>query len=643
MLVQKLPIEIIQDIAYYLPNRDITTCQIICKKWYKKFISITYYCVRIKGAMQFKKFFDHTLKNSIYPGGSDYAVGTQIRKLIVENGHIEPFILGQLPQLCPYLQVFMFDGIVLSHEARKEPFQHYQQRRNKEELEKIKSNFIHWKYMRRFVEYNGIHATHAMLGISSQLTHISVQFSNPNDKTNSKLSFIKSLINAPLLKSLSIERIYLSVTELELIHRNAPNLHYLSLLNTVFTPIPPEFLLQKVELAKHLYDVHFVDGNFSDDILQWLKYISQKYINVKTLGLGSCSFIPQDDKSTEVFDKKTYQDQLMQIATRFTRLKILRVSSFVLGHKFFDLLDRNGKGLKELTLGNGLSPIQLEKELTHLMHSRQRHTLDSLSLNGGLLILAKPTGFLPIMNTIRKCSNLTILHLSMGRYSNRNSVRPENRMEDYGILYFDYILELCPKLTTLSVSDAKLITTCDTNYYNKLNRVSYLLQSLTLSNILFDSSNVFDMIRSQCPSLNQLLLTATIIKGSDDLNTRHFGIYLPNHRLDTLVLDRIRISNKCSIRLGTSRFKIINATETVWYDLIGYECCTSIFPVAGNNLLASTTDNGGTLQRMRARKVKVTTHSEAHPGVNNNLDQGVYVTVQCKSVRSIYLTGLQVE
>jgi hypothetical protein len=138
--------------------------------------------------------------------------------------------------------------------------------------------------------------------------------------------------------------------------------------------------------------------------------------------------------------------------------------------------------------------------------------------------------------------------------------------------------------------------------------------------------------------LNHLSLTSTV-PNPEHSNARHLNIYLPRHQLKSLILDRIRVSRKCSIRLGTSRFKIITKKRTIWYDLVGYECSATHFSSNKNYKTASDTDLIVS-EKMRARKFKATHDAEC--ALEYNLDQSVYVAVFCKNVESIYLSGLQV-
>lgn len=630
-LITALPTEIFQHVVHYLDRQDLVECQCVCNSWYKKWIQFAYHTVYIRGKVQFQSFFYDTLQTSLM--AVPYSTGYQIRKLVIENGHIEPSVLGQLPQLCPYLEVLMFDGVILSQAARRESFQYYQQRRNREELDKVRHHFALWKQMRELVELNGITVAHALLQQpTTQLTSLSVQFNNQNDRTNSKTSFIQSLQHAPHLQSLSIERIYLTVDELELIHNSCPELISLSLVGAVLLPMP-SVQSQDIKPAVDMRRFQFVNGSFCDDVPRWLNYISKKYVYARRLEVGSCSFFAgahEQEYECRPLDNALYEPHLLQIAKLCNKLHTFKMQSFCLQAPFFQLLDQHATFLRELTLGDGLTN-NLAQELEGLLKSQQQHYIKTLTVLAWPLAI-EIRGFHMLMSCLRQCTNITTLNLSLGRHFYQNDAIPASSTSaDNATMYLDFVLAQCPRLTHLTISDAKLASA------NAMLPTShrYTLKSLRLENVLIDSgSDVFCIIAVNCPQLVDLFLISTISSPVYH-NTRNFNIYLPRHQLKTLVLDRIRVSRKCSVRLGTSRFKIIQDMKVIWYDLIGYECCTSrSFTSSG---VTEDTTNVMSADKMRARKVKEIQDADV---CYSNLDQSVYVSVVCKSIESLYLTGL---
>ncbi|CAO3636186.1 unnamed protein product [Mucor hiemalis] len=616
-MLTELPKELLKNVGNYLNNNDITNCQ------------------------------RHSLQNSFYLAQTEFSVGYQVRKLVIENGHIDPNILGELPLLCPYLEVFMYDGVVLCEKARKESFQYYQQRRNREEIDKVRKNFTHWKNMREIVEYNGITVAHSLLNNIQHLTHISVQFNNSNDRTNSKSSFISSLSNVPFLTSLSIERVYLSVIELEEIHANCPKLNSLRLVNTVFLPMEDDFSFQ-IKSANQIKRVKIFDGGFCNDVLKWLDYISQKYTNVKNLDIGNCSFttpIISDGVEAIVNNKSyyIYQEKLLKIAKNCTKLESLTLLSFTLGRQFFDTMEKNGTYLSELTLGDGLGSVSLATELHNLIQSRQRHYIETLKIFGWPLS-SSLQGIGIIMQTFGSCTNLTIIYLSMGRYlqsiTNYANTPNNSNTAENGTIYFDYFLKCCPNVISLTIKDTTLTSTQNEHFQHMsfgAGITTHPLQALTLENVLLESHSVFQTLSLTCPSLVELSLIATA-PFREHTNARHLNIHLPNHRLRSLTLDRVRVTRKCSIRLGASRYKISNAKKTTWYDLVEFERIERHFSFENNRV---TSDAAMIFtEKMRARKVRVT--DDAKCTFESTLDQSVYVAVYCSEIGSICLSGLKV-
>lgn len=648
-MLTELPKELLKNIGHYLSNEDLANCQRVCKRWYRGWISYSYCIVHTKGKAQFQNFLQYSLQNSFYLAQTDYSIGYQVRKLVIENGHLDPTILGQLPLLCPYLEVFIYDGVVLCEKAKKESFQYYQQRRNREEIDKVRQNFTHWKNMREIVEYNGITVAHSLLNNVQSLTHISVQFNNSNDRTNSKSSFISSLNSAPFLISLSIERVFLSVIELEEIHANCPKLNSLRLINTVFLPMADDFPLL-INTANQMKQVNIFDGGFCNDVLNWLDYISQKYTQVKNLEIGSCSFTTPItlEKGVEVVVGNEalpmYQEGLLKIAKNCTKLESLTLLPFTLESHFFDAIEKSGTYLSGLTLGDGLGSVSLANELYSLVQSRQRHYIESLRIFGWPLSDSLQ-GIGLIMQTLVSCKQLTSIHLSMGRYlhsiTNYANTPNNSNTAENGTLYLDYFLKCCPNVISLTIKDTTLTTTQmeDQPYASSFNSDTtiYPLQSFTLENVLLESNSVFQVLSSKCPSLSELSLTATA-PFREQTQTRHLNLYLPNHRLKYLNLDRVRVTRKCSIRLGASRYKISSTKSTTWYDLVEFERVARHFSFENNRV---TSDAAMIFsEKMRARKVRVT--DDAKCTLDSTLDQSVYVAVYCAEIGSVYLSGLQV-
>lgn len=580
------------------------------------------------------------------------------------------------------------DGVILSQEARRESFQYYQQRRTRQELDKVRHQFAVWKHMRELVEWNGITVAHALLQQpATHLTSLSVQFNNQNDRTNSKSCLIQSLHHAPHLKSLGMQRIYLTVQELERIHDSCPELVSLYLSDTVLLPMSSTSSTTTVTTtattairpAVDMRRFQFVHGSFCDDVPRWLNYIAKKYVHARHLEIGSCSFFAatteahqhqqeqeQEEKQGNVYRAQlhnntattttttttTYEPQLLQIAKLCNKLYTLQMQSFHLPASFFSTLDQHATFLNQLALGDGLTH-HLAKEIKGVLKSQQRHSIKTLTVLAWPLVM-EIRGLHMLMSFLGQCTHMTTLNISLGRhfYQNDNTVAFAAAASavsslthmDHATMYLDLVLAQCPHLTQLSISDATLA--CTNNAAAILPSTSspsssshcYTLASLRLENVLIDSaSDVFCTLAVHCPHLVDLSLISTIASPVYH-TTRNFNLYLPQHQLKTLVLDRIRVSRKCSVRLGTSRFKIIQQDAGVtWYDLVSYECYTSR---SFSRHDATQDANNNNYNKMRARKVKKIQDADV---CYSSLDQSVYVSVVCKSIESLYLTGLYVK
>jgi hypothetical protein len=599
VLIISLPKEVFRKIASYLSHRERLICQHVCRQWYIIWVQYNYHCVHTHGKTQFRVFYHNNLLQSLC--ADQCSIGYQVRKLVIDNGHLEPGVLGQLPLLCPFLEVLIFDGVVLSEAARQEPFQHYQQRQHRQELDRVKHRFLIWKRVRQLVELNGITVTYALLQQPlSSLSYIYVQFNNQNDRTNCKLSLINSLHHAPRLVSLGIERIYLTVEGLEKIHASCPRLSSLKLVDLVLLSIMTT-IVRRVDPAIDMRVFHFINGSFCDDVSSWLTYICEKYIFLRTLNIGSC----------HVSNQQTYDTQLLRIANKLNKLKMLNMQPFSLPKLFFPALDRNRTFLVEVALGNKNDSLQvIRQELADLVASRQKCTIR-------YLIVRDPGDVRLLCLLLGQCTLLTTLHLNMST---------TNKESKEAAVFLDKILAQCPQLLSLIIENAPLQVT--PSFTTTKKATGHALQSLKLDHVSIDK-NVFIVVDTCCPHLTTLSLMATVPAFYD---SSIFRVCLPHHQLHTLEMDRMRVSRRCSIRLGTARYKVTTQEKVVWYDLVGYD---TTFSPQSNHFDATIPSMAPMyIKKLRVKKVKVAQYDE---------DQhGEHVAVVCKSLENLYLTGLQV-
>lgn len=637
MLLVLLPQEILNVIGAYLTTDEILTCRTVCSSWYKLWISYQYDTVHVKGKIQFRAFF-HTLQQSLYKPGTAFSIGYQIRKLIVDSGHINPFFLGQLPILCPFLEAFIFDGVVLSEAARREPFQHYQQQRNKEELDRVKHNFLKWTQMRHIGELNAVTVSLNLLQLPTNLISISVQFNNQNDRTNSKGLFLNSLSNAPLLQSFSLGCVYLSLEELETIHASCPNLKSLHLMDILLLLPTATLIDRQIVPAFNLQSFNFINGSFCDATHIWLSYISRKYINAKTVNIGECPFFAGNSSIPRLTNNELAmrETQLLHITRSCTKLKSLNLQTFLLGEDFFKSLDQGGIQLNELTIGDGRT-INIAPGLKALLNSQQRNHMQNLTVYGWPLT-SDLEGLHMLMTSLSRFKNITALSLCLGRHFHQLSDLVNSPESDIPTLYFDIVLQSCPQLTSLLVTNAK-ITAAD--FFAPVVVPGFPLETLNFKNVLISNSDcIFQIISSHCRQLKSLSLISTVPSPIYP-EAQNFNIYLPHHSLKMLALDKILVSKKCNTHLGTSKFKLTSSREVFWYDLIAFEYYHDQHFVY-NQSPNSTSQICNILlnaEKVRAKKVK---KWQGHELSYTSLDKSAYVSVCCEEIEFLSLSGLHI-
>ncbi|KAI7899744.1 uncharacterized protein BX663DRAFT_488972 [Cokeromyces recurvatus] len=618
-------LEIFQLIVSCLSDKDIATCQSICSLWYKKWVRYRYSNVYIRGEHQFRSFFYYNLETSLYGHETMYSIGYQVQKLVIER-------------------VFMHDGVIASKGTYRMPFEYYQQYQKRKELDKVKNNFLLWKDMQTLVEFNGITVTCFLLQQQpTQLTSLFIQFNNQNDLTNQKISLINLLHHAPQLKSLTFEKIYLSITELEKIHENCPQLMLLNILDTILLTAELS-LLSKISPAINLHSFRFVNSKISDDVFGYMNYIAQKYTRIKTLEIEN-SCLPFKQEESKGCDSIRYQIELLKIAKQCKKLRALKIQPFVLNDIFLRLLDENDVCLSQLSFGDSFDVNSLIYELDSLVKSNQRHYINHLTIDCRRLLMRGSDGL---------DQNMTVSQNDTTQVISKN---------DEGKICLENILNYCPNLISLVITHAKIIiaskscstptstsTFTSTTIISNNSNFGYGLQTLKLEHVSLDNDNpVFPFISTYCKALRYLSCISIIPTSSlhESSNNNHtFDIYLPNHHLNILVLEQIRVSSKCNARLGTSRFKIIlgNTCEAYWYDLTGYTN-PSFFPNHHDLLsselgLNSRENRSETQHTFSSSRMHATKFKKTKDAIYKNENE--YISITCKSIRALYLNGLRI-
>jgi hypothetical protein len=364
-----------------------------------------------------------------------------------------------------------------------------------------------------------------------------------------------------------------------------------------------------------------IDSSFAENADDWLQYIAAKYSYAETLDIGSCTLGTSTDGANKYNER--YNDSLLALASKCTRLKSLNISSFPLSEAFLHVLGKQSTCLKQVTIGDEFE-FNLRDDMKALMHSRQKNCISNLIIRTG----SSSGGFGFILKSINSCPFLTglVLHMTSTQQQHHGKLITSTNHNDSDILFLHQVITVCPHLINLKVMGAKLqqshlspgafkelISNTTAKNISKLS-------SLVVENSRFDDS-LFTTVSSLCPQLNSLSLTCCIY---NSFNMQHgqAKIYLPNHSLDTCILDSIRVSRHCSVRLGTSRFSINTQFGAVCYDLMEYEWRRIGSWEGGNNR-----------EQLCAKKAKV---------IMGGIEKKAYLSLVCKNIKQLHLTGLEV-
>ncbi|KAG0164186.1 hypothetical protein DFQ30_010387 [Apophysomyces sp. BC1015] len=103
-MTEKLPSEILGNIATYLSRKDLCTCLRVCRSWNTALISALYNTIVIHSRSQFKRFCK-TLRNTELHN----PLGHLVRKIRILAYFSYRGNLFQLPKLCPFVTEIDFD------------------------------------------------------------------------------------------------------------------------------------------------------------------------------------------------------------------------------------------------------------------------------------------------------------------------------------------------------------------------------------------------------------------------------------------------------------------------------------------------------------------------------------------------------
>ncbi|KAL9556239.1 hypothetical protein MBANPS3_001964 [Mucor bainieri] len=509
------PLEIFDNVAYYLTTKQKGICQSVCRSWRKLFTPSQYRHIHVRGRRQFSQFFQ-----SLEPG----FVGHYVRRLSVNDVYMTAYELDALPMLCPNLIALSFNGKSMDQSQA-----HDQQQEQ--------ASFAPWSHLRRLTELQDLTVTNYLLKCPSSplssLTHLSIRF-NDNEAAM-KSDFFASLHKATDLINLSLDSVTLSLSEMETIHQACPHLQKLRLINAHLEPIG-ETVEEKRAVATYLCQpakcmrtFEYQNGGDLYDSYEWLYYFANKYMYMENLELW-CEYSVDTPHRVppSVTDLEERYGALARLGMVCRCLVSAKFLNITMNYWFLEALDSVGTQLKTIALGDMTdNTIDL---LQYLGESRQN--VSSLTLWGWPSLCIQET-MEETIAMIGQCSErLSSLVFSMRFSGIKNSPVP-----------IDMLLKYCSKLSYLKLdgTQAALLSSTDIARDALVNNASSFvrpkLNHLVLENGSF-LNELFEYLSICCPNLSKLEVGSCALIG--ECTQMEVKISMPHHRFDKISISHVR-------------------------------------------------------------------------------------------------------
>ncbi|KAI8885292.1 hypothetical protein K501DRAFT_284373 [Backusella circina FSU 941] len=179
-------------------------------------------------------------------------------------------------------------------------------------------------------------------GLCSHLDEVCVSYFN----TEKVLPVLKDM---PVLKRLSLERSYINIAQLEMLHKNLPSLEHIGVHLEYFDdPIPvPTDITPAVSITDLFVQMESV---FEEDQTSWLLYVSKKYPNLKKYHIefeSSCF----DDEDMETFDNVYSVAYIPFLKSLGPQLESIHLPGAEYNnYKIFQKMDEYGCQIKDVVL-----------------------------------------------------------------------------------------------------------------------------------------------------------------------------------------------------------------------------------------------------------------------------------------------------
>jgi hypothetical protein len=487
-MVRHLPIEIIEQIVYFLPNNtDIIQCLLTCKAWHAILYRILVRSVTIKHRRQLKQFLQ-LVSSKHEDDAQENTIGRHVRELHLKNRvglTKEHFKL--LGQYCPYIEVFKFRDWRHYKLSAFQPFKR---------LKQIPKIYDRFKGQAALFE-SRMTLTHLELGMRICRDLVVQGWLLPFLSLGSNLTHLR--LDGYFNPTTRMGHLEFNFFHWDALHHLCKHLTHIQMHSVILTATVAD--VKNMEAAINANTVDPMPRMKSLDLKSlsienpiWLPYLAKKYPNLHTLVIrfDMCAFIHYQEPY-QVLEPEECCTAFLAMADYVSpHLRTLTLQSLYASHfpgkAFFDNLTSKDIKLDSLQVNfetNRRSLVGLSMPVLKSMLVGQTNTLKKLDID---LWVGAQAYFRDFLQPIAACSRLVDLHLC-----NDDLVQFH-----FSPIPLDVLLDECAHLQKLSLGRIALVIEDKhtTNQYHPL-------KHFAISVARIDEA-LFRYLSARCPDIDHL-------------------------------------------------------------------------------------------------------------------------------------------
>lgn len=514
--MEKLPLEIRLKIFSHLSFSNKLLCLTVSKQWYSLFVGFLYKDLR------FLKDHESNLQNAIKYFGIHEEIAKMVVSIKIDSCPNSYLHLPKLPLLFPNVKEFTFEDVSTggltdnssTTEARWES------------LETLK--------LTESVKENRTLAVDGLLKHSYfHLTCVTVRFDDAHPMANlwdpvfndKKKTLIRNLRNLLFLQTLILDRMHVTMKDLEELHKNAPNLRKLSLENVVFRiddTEPYNFQDQQTARVDDTIDTRSVPVKLeslqinafsrpldADVLLVWLTYIAAKYKMLNSF-IFNC-------KHFSDYRNDNMERQVLQLFHNSPQLKNYDFMLCPLTRRILKEMEDSHIRLNDMSVYANM--YTLKNQLEALSKSEQVHCITRAKIfftNCTHLTFADFTFFADNVATQHNDTSAAIISRHLTSLSNLTHLTVSGQSNSVNLASLYQYLTHLKNLTHITLSNVFIYNRLDTSLLPatlESTRIKYIdIDRIVLSNItsLATMNNIFSQIFPQCPDLETIRIDMTL-------------------------------------------------------------------------------------------------------------------------------------